>query len=336
MASSTRTKYYQLSQFQPNDTANWLDDYNPDMQKIDDALHALSEQTAPLQDRIDALDARLDTEEAQSQLQGEQIVSLQTAINRNNENVTTLTSRVNNAVGEVNSLSARVEAMEGDVAANVEGILNVTNGLRAYQEKTDPVIEQHSTTIAELQQDVSENTTAIGQALGQLQDFENLTITNWTLGAQITGELKMATCWHNMHELRCGVPRAVNFHDPAQFEMYDINNVPPTEGEAHTAMLFPVLATASGKVFNTHWPDGSTEQPNDGLNYIGVIYIRKLSTEGLPRQFEPIDVAWHYDVSADKTYLLLSKARRNDAGTDWTDIISTGDGIWNNVTFVQD
>lgn len=336
MASSTRTKYYKLSQFQPNDTANWLDDYNPDMQKIDETLHALSEQTAPLQDQIDALDARLDTEEAQSQLQGEQIVSLQTAINRNNENVATLTTRVNNAVGEVNSLSARVEAMEEDVAANVEGILNVTNGLRAYQEKTDPVIEQHSTTIAGLQQHVLENAAAIGQALGQLQDFENLTITNWTLGAQITGELKMVTCWHNMRDLRCGVPGAINFHDPAQFEMYDINNVPPAEDEEHTAMLFPVLATANGKIFNTDWPDGSTEQPNDDLNYIGTINIRKLATETLPRQFEPIDVAWHYDVSADKTYLLLSKARRNDAEADWPDIISTGDGIWNNLTFVQD
>lgn len=336
MASSTRTKYYKLSQFQPNDTANWLDDYNPDMQKIDETLHALSEQTAPLQDQIDALDARLDTEEAQSQLQGEQIVSLQTAINRNNENVATLTTRVNNAVGEVNSLSARVEAMEEDVAANVEGILNVTNGLRAYQEKTDPVIEQHSTTIAELQQRVLENAAAIGQALGQLQDFENLTITNWTLGAQITGELKMVTCWHNMRDLRCGVPGAINFHDPAQFEMYDINNVPPAEDEEHTAMLFPVLATANGKIFNTDWPEGSTEQPNDDLNYIGTINIRKLATETLPRQFEPIDVAWHYDVSADKTYLLLSKARRNDAEADWPDIISTGDGIWNNLTFVQD
>lgn len=336
MASSTRTKYYKLSQFQPNDTANWLDDYNPDMQKIDETLHALSEQTAPLQDQIDALDARLDTEEAQSQLQGEQIVSLQTAINRNNENVATLTTRVNNAVGEVNSLSARVEAMEEDVAANVEGILNVTNGLRAYQEKTDPVIEQHSTTIAELQQGVLENAAAIRQASGQLQDFENLTITNWTLGAQITGELKMATCWHNMRDLRCGVPGAINFHDPAQFEMYDINSVPPAEDEEHTAMLFPVLATANGKIFNTDWPDGSTEQPNDDLNYIGTINIRKLATETLPRQFEPIDVAWHYDVSADKTYLLLSKARRNDAEVDWPDIISTGDGIWNNLTFVQD
>ncbi len=336
MASSTLTEYYKLSQFQPNDTANWLDDYNPDMQKIDDALHALSEQTAPLQDQLDALDARLDTEEAQSQLQGEQIVSLQTAINRNNENVATLTTRVNNTVGEVNSLSVRVEAMEGDVAANTEGVLNVTYGLRAYQEKTDLVIEHHFTTIAELQQGVSENAAAIGQALGQLQDFENLTITNWTLGAQITGELKMATCWHNMRELRCGAPGTVNFHDPAQFEMYDINNAPPTEGEEHTAMLFPVLATATGKVFNTHWPDGSTEQPNDDLNYIGAIYIRKLSTEALPRQFEPIDVAWHYDVNADKTYLLLSKARRNDAETVWPDIISTGDGIWNNLTFIQD
>lgn len=336
MASSTRTKYYQLSQFQPNDTANWLDDYNPDMKKIDDALHALSEQTVPLQGQIDALDARLDTEEAQSQLQGEQIVSLQTAINRNNENVTALTSRVNNAVGEVNSLSARVEAMEEDVAAHTEGILNVTNGLRAYQEKTDPVIEQHSTTIAELQQGVSENAAAIGQALGQLQDFENLTIINWTLGAQITGELKMATCWHNMRELRCGVPEAINFHDPAQFEMYDINNVPPAEGEEHTAMLFPVLATANGKIFNTHWPDGSTEQPNDDLNYIGAIYIRKLSTEALPRQFSPVDVVWHYDVNADKTYLLLSSERRGDEVTSWTDIIATGDEIWNNVTFIQD
>lgn len=336
MASSTRTKYYQLSQFQPNDTANWLDDYNPDMKKIDDALHALSEQTVPLQGQIDTLDARLDTEEAQSQLQGEQIVSLQTAINRNNENVTALTSRVNNAVGEVNSLSARVEAMEEDVAAHTEGILNVTNGLRAYQEKTDPVIEQHSTTIAELQQGVSENAAAIGQALGQLQDFENLTIINWTLGAQITGELKMATCWHNMRELRCGVPEAINFHDPAQFEMYDINNVPPAEGEEHTAMLFPVLATANGKIFNTHWPDGSTEQPNDDLNYIGAIYIRKLSTEALPRQFSPVDVVWHYDVNADKTYLLLSSERRGDEVTSWTDIIATGDEIWNNVTFIQD
>lgn len=336
MASSTRTKYYQLSQFQPNDTANWLDDYNPDMKKIDDALHALSEQTAPLQDQINALDARLDTEEAQSQLQGEQIVSLQTAINRNNENVATLTTRVNNAVGEVNSLSARVEAMEEDVAANVEGILNVTNGLRAYQEKTDPVIEQHSTTIAELQQGVSENTTAIEQALGQLQDFENLTITNWTLGAQITGELKMATCWHNMRELRCGVPGAINFHNPAQFEMYDIDNVPPAEGEDNSPQLYPVLATANGKIFNTHWPEGSAEQPNDSLNFIGTIYIRKLSTEALPRQFSPVDVVWHYDVNADKTYLLLSSERRGDEITSWTDIIATGDEIWNNVTFIQD
>lgn len=336
MASSTRTEYYKLSQFQPNDTANWLDDYNPDMQKIDTALRELSEQTAPLQDQINALDARLDTEEAQSQLQGEQIVSLQTAINRNNENVANLTTRVNNAVGEVNSLSARVEAMEEDVAAHTEGILNVTNGLRAYQEKTDPVIEQHSITIAELQQGVSENSTAIGQALGQLQDFENLTITNWTLGAQITGELKMATCWHNMHELRCGVPSAITFHDPAQFEMYNIDNVPPAEGEDNSPQLYPVLATANGKIFNTHWPKGSAEQPNDALNYIGSINIRKLAAETGPRQFSPIDVAWHYDVSANKTYLLLSSARRGNGVTSWTDIISTGDGIWNNLTFVQD
>lgn len=336
MASSTRTEYYKLSQFQPNDTANWLDDYNPDMQKIDTALHELSEQTAPLQDQINALDARLDTEEAQSQLQGEQIVSLQTAINRNNENVANLTTRVNNAVGEVNSLSARVEAMEEDVAAHTEGILNVTNGLRAYQEKTDPVIEQHSATIAELQQGVSENSTAIGQALGQLQDFENLTITNWTLGAQITGELKMATCWHNMHELRCGVPNAITFHDPAQFEMYDINNVPPEEGTENSVALYPVLATANGKIFNTDWPEGSTEQPNDALNYIGSINIYKLAAETTPRQFSPIDVGWHYDVSADKTYLLLSSDRWGNEATTWPDIISTGDGIWNNVTFIQD
>lgn len=336
MASSTRTEYYKLSQFQPNDTANWLDDYNPDMQKIDTALHELSEQTAPLQDQINALDARLDTEEAQSQLQGEQIVSLQTAINRNNENVANLTTRVNNAVGEVNSLSARVEAMEEDVAAHTEGILNVTNGLRAYQEKTDPVIEQHSATIAELQQGVSENSTAIGQALGQLQDFENLTITNWTLGAQITGKLEMATCWHNMHELRCGVPSAITFHDPAQFEMYNIDNVPPAKGKDNSPQLYPVLATANGKIFNTHWPEGSAEQPNDALNYIGSINIRKLAAETGPRQFSPIDVAWHYDVSANKTYLLLSSARRGNGVPSWTDIISTGDGIWNNLTFVQD
>lgn len=305
MASSTLTEYYKLSQFQPNDTANWLDDYNPDMQKIDTALHALSEQTAPLQDQIDALDARLDTEEAQSQLQGEQIVSLQTSINRNNDRVDNMQTKVNSLNGEVDTLQAQVEVLQNGEPSQQQAIE------RLQQDVADikTVNDAQATAIATNAEGVGDNAENIATIRGQLNDFGQLAKTVWTPGSNITGNLTMLTTWHNVRCLQTGYG-ALEWHDMSAVDKITIDG-----------NEWDVLATAEGKVFNTKWPEGSEEQPNTTVTHIQQGWLDDLGT------YKPIHYYWHYDVLSNTTYLLYDLMG---------DTVQTGAVTSDNVMFIED
>lgn len=287
MASSTLTEYYKLSQFQPNDTANWLDDYNPDMQKIDTALHELSEQTAPLQDQIDALGARLDTEEAQSQLQGEQIVSLQTAMNTNTQKTNDAVNRVNVLTGRVDSVETLLDTFNEQINTKIPEIEETLSELETALNEQETINATQSTSIASNTGNIAQNLQSINAINNQLNDFENVKTTSLPLAPQFTGNLVMLTTFHNIRQLLSY--GAVEIHDADTLEHV-------TDGDFTSAGY--KLATAQGKIFNTHAPVGAEEQPNTDEAFIGLISFNEPDSL--------CNLSWHYSVANDETYIIIT------------------------------
>lgn len=311
MSASTFTKNLHLSQFQPHDTPDWLSDYNSDMEKIDTGFTALSQQTEPLEEQMAALTARVEQEEAQSQLQAQQIVSLQTGLNRNNETVADMKTRVNNLGADVDALTARVEATEDSATESAEAVQKVADDLAAYQAKTDPVIEAQGVDIAAAKNDIVTLQNAVDNIENQLEDFSNLAVTDWTAAAQVTGDLKMLTTWHNLRQLQ--LEEALELHDVEQLEKV-------SHGEWTSSAY--ALASSPGKVFNTHAPSGAQEAPNEAENYIGSAPLAGSSVM--------LNYYWHYDVEADVTYILFDL---RDAGGP---ALATGQKTGGNLVFIAD
>lgn len=297
MSSSTFTPNYHLSQFQPEDTPDWLADYNPDMAKIDAALHELSGITEPLVMELSALTDRVVAEESANELQQEQIEHVMTGVNRITENDNRQELRINRLSGGLQSAEARITALEDATPGTASELTQIKQNIETLQ----TVVSGHSTSIATAQNDITAAQQTADTAITKMNDFNMITETDFTPAAQVTGTVKLRTTWHNLRQFMI------------DGELHEIATLEHVENVGY------VLASADGKVFNTHWPEGSAEQPNTTFNPIGSIYASGESLGSTTPQI--IMLGWHYDVTNNKTLLVMNNAAPGD---DFTQVYATG------------
>lgn len=297
MSSSTYTPNYHLSQFQPEDTPDWLEDYNPDMAKIDAALHELSGITEPLAEELNALTARVVAEESANELQQEQIEHVMTGVNRITENDNKQELRINRLSGELQSAETRIAALEDASPGTASELTQIKQNIETIQ----TVVDRHSTSIAAAQTDITTAQQTADAALNKMSDFNMVTETEFTPAAQVTGTMKVRSTWHNLRQFMIDG----ELHEMASLE--------------HVESVGYVLASADGKVFNTHWPEGSEERPNTTFNPIGSIYASGEPLDSTTPQI--IMLGWHYDVTNNKTLLVMNTATPGD---DFNQVYATG------------
>lgn len=294
MSSSTFTSNYHLSQFQPEDTPDWLADYNSDMLRIDSALKDISGVAEPVAAGLAALTTRVEQEEAANELQTEQLEYIMTGLNRVQESDNKQTLTINALNGRVNTAENRITALEDKAPDTANELVQLRQDITGLE----TTVSGHATAIATAQADIVTAQQTANSAITKMNDFNMITETDFTPAAQVTGTVKLRTTWHNLRQVMVNA------------ELHEIANI------EHVTDVGYVLASAEGKIFNTHWPEGSTEEPNTTFNTIGTINAAGAALDSATPQ--TLLLGWHYDVTNNKTLLVMKPwAASTDFATDY-------------------
>ncbi len=294
MPSSTFTPNYHLSQFQPEDTPDWLADYNSDMLRIDSTLKDISGVAEPVAAGLEALTTRVEQEEAANELQTEQLEYIMTGLNRVQESDNKQTLTINALNGRVNTAEDRLAALEDNAPNTANELVQIRQDITGLE----TIVSGHATAIATAQADIITAQQTADSAITKMNDFNMITETEFTPAAQVTGTVKLRTTWHNLRQVMVNA------------ELHEIANI------EHVTDVGYVLASAEGKIFNTHWPEGTTEEPNTTFNTIGTINAAGAALGSTTPQ--TLLLGWHYDVTNNKTLLVMKPwAASTDFATDY-------------------
>lgn len=281
MPSSTFTSNYHLSQFQPEDTPDWLADYNSDMLKIDSSLKEISGVAEPVAAGLEALITRVEQEEAANELQNEQLEYIMTGLNRVQESDNKQTLTINALNGRVNTAEDRIAALEDNAPTTANELVQIRQDIAGLE----TTVSGHTTAIATAQANIVTAQQTADSAITKMNDFNMVTEVEFTPAAQVTGTVKLRTTWHNLRQVMVNA------------ELHEIANI------EQVADVGYVLASAEGKIFNTHWPEGTTEEPNTTFNTIGTINVAGAALDSTTPQ--TLLLGWHYDVANNKTLLVM-------------------------------
>lgn len=294
MSSSTFTPNYHLSQFQPEDTPDWLADYNSDMLRIDSSLKKISGVAEPVATGLAALTARVEQEEAANELQTQQLEYIMTGLNRVQESDNQQTLTINALNGRINTAESRIAALEDNAPDTANELVQIRQDITGLE----TTVSNHATAIATAQADIVTAQQTADSAITKMNDFNMIAETEFTPAAQVTGTVKLRTTWHNLRQVMVNA------------ELHEIANI------EHVTDVGYVLASAEGKIFNTHWPEGTTEEPNTTFNTIGTINAAGAALDSATPQ--TLLLGWHYDVTNNKTLLVMKPwAASADFTTDY-------------------
>lgn len=135
------TKNLKLSQFDPNDVPNWLDQYNTDMEKIDAANGSQSATNAEY-------DTRFTTDE-------ELINNNRTQINENTQDIANIKDDIKNIKGGSN---VNLNTLQGEITTLEQSVTNLKGG--------------STRTIAELENDLNTDQQNITALDGRVESLE--------------------------------------------------------------------------------------------------------------------------------------------------------------------
>lgn len=138
------TKNLKLTQFDPNDVPNWLDQYNTDMEKIDSANGSQSATNAEY-------DARFTTDE-------ESIKNNRTQINENTQDIANIKDDIKNITG---GSGTSLKTLQDEITSVGQDITNLKGG--------------STRTIAELENDINTDGQNINALDGRVDTLEDTT-----------------------------------------------------------------------------------------------------------------------------------------------------------------